>query len=362
MSRTLPIELIASASFASTGTGAPVFVGRNRALALVLDVADLTTGCTLDIAVETASSRSASCWRSLGAFAQVNAAGATALSLAGADAFVRATWALSGSARSAFTVGGDAGLVLLTSSVISSTSASAPVDLAQYRAVRLTLDVTAASGTTPTLTVTIETAASATATTWRTAGAFTAATAIGAQELLFSGVERFVRARYVPSSGASFIASIDGVAEIVFASPADRARLGIRGATIPDVTAAEEAEALILASRRVAGYYGRYEHPLRSWQDDTSEATVVVADFVLLMNRGGEPGKDSSSTSYFTRYKEFVGEPPQRLGWLDMVAANRVEPQGIVDSRDPVVSTTTSSAGPTVRSLPLRRWGRGGGR
>jgi hypothetical protein len=362
MSRTLPIELIASASFASTGTGAPVFVGRNRSLALVLDVADLATGCTLDIAIETASSRSASCWRSLGAFTQASAAGATTLSLAGADAFVRATWSLSGAARSAFTVGGDAGLVLLASTAIASTSTSTPIDLAQYRAARLTLDVTAASGATPTLTVTIETASSAAALTWRTAGTFTAASAIGAQEQLFSGLDRFVRARCVPSAGATFTASIDGVTELVFASPADRARLGIRGATIPDVTASEEAEALITASRRVAGYYGRYEHPLRSWQDDTSEATVVVADFVLLMNRGSEPGKDSSATSYFTRYKEFVGEPPQRLGWLDMVAKNLVEPQGIVDSRDPVVSTTTSSAGPVVKSLPLRRWGRGGGR
>lgn len=362
MSRTLPVELIASASFGSSGRGAPVFVGRNRALALVLDIADITTGGTLDITVETASSRSASSWRTLGAFTQATTAGPATLTLAGADAFVRATWSISGSALSAFTVGGDAGLSLLAPSSLTASGVSTPVDIAQYRAARLTLDVTAATGSSPTLDVTIETAASSTATTWRTVAAFTSASGSGAEEVLVSSLERFVRARYVLSGGSTFDIALDGVAELVFASPTDRARLGIRGGAIPDVTAEDVAEAMITASRTVAGYYGRYEHPLRSWQDDTRTAVVVVADFLLLTNRGGEPGKDTSATAYFTRYKEYVGEPPQRLGWLDMVAKNLVEPQGIVDSRDPVVSTTKSSAGPVVKSLPLRRWGRGGGR
>lgn len=362
MSRTLPIELIASASFGSSGTGAPVFVGRNRSLALVLDIADLTAAGTVDITIETASSRSASSWRTLGAFTQATAAGQTTLALTGADAFVRATWSISSSATSAFTVGGDAGLSLLATSTLTASGVSTPVDLAQYRAARLTLDVTAATGSAPMLDVTIETAASSTATTWRTVGTFTRASAAGAEEILFSSLERFVRARYVISSGATFTLALDGVAELVLASPADRVRLGIRGGAIPDVAAEDVAEAMITASRTVAGYFGRYEQPLRSWQDDTRTAVVVVADFILLTNRGGEPGKDTSATAYFTRYKEYVGEPPQRLGWLDMVAKNLVEPQGIVDSRDPVVSTTKSSAGPVVKSLPLRRWGRGGGR
>lgn len=361
MSRTLPIELTGSASFPSSGTGAPIFVGRNRSLALVLDVADLTAGGTLDVTIETASSRSASSWRTLGAFAQVLAAGTTALALTGADAFVRAKWTLSGSAAGAFCVTGDASLELRASAAITTASASTPVDLAQYRAARLTLDVTAVSGTSPTLDVAIETASSSTATTWREVGTFSTAFDVGGEEKLFSNLDRFVRARWTPSAGASFTASIGGVAILVYATPADRKRLGIRGGAIPDVTEDDEAEALVSASHTAGGYLGRYQHPVRSWEDDLRQAVIAVADFILLMNRGGEPGAPGTA-AYVSRYKEYIGEPPQRLGWLDLVARSAVEPQGIVDSRDPVYSTITAGTTPVVSSLPLRKWGRGGGR
>lgn len=56
----------------------------------------------------------------------------------------------------------------------------------------LTLDSTAVSGTTPSMTVAIET--SADGTTWRAVASFTAQTATASERKSFTGLDRFVRA------------------------------------------------------------------------------------------------------------------------------------------------------------------------
>lgn len=74
---------------------------------------------------------------------------------------------------------------------------------------RLTLDITAASGTTPTLDVTIET--SEDKTTWTSVGTFTQATAAGKQRKVFVGLDRYVRAvETVGGTGPSFTRTISG--------------------------------------------------------------------------------------------------------------------------------------------------------
>lgn len=78
-------------------------------------------------------------------------------------------------------------------------------------ALRLLLDCTAASGTSPSLLVLIET--SQDGTTWREIGAFTALTAVGSQRASFPGADRFVRARWVlGGTSPSFTFSVSGEA------------------------------------------------------------------------------------------------------------------------------------------------------
>jgi hypothetical protein len=75
---------------------------------------------------------------------------------------------------------------------------------------RLLLAVTAASGTTPTLDVVIQT--SHDGTTWRTAHTFTQATATGTQRASFP-VDRFVRATWtVGGTTPSFTFAVTGEA------------------------------------------------------------------------------------------------------------------------------------------------------
>ena len=75
---------------------------------------------------------------------------------------------------------------------------------------RLTLNITAASGTSPTLNVTVQT--SHDGVTWRSAGSFTQATGVSVQRATFN-IDRFVRATWtVGGTTPSFTFSLTGEA------------------------------------------------------------------------------------------------------------------------------------------------------
>ena len=349
------LDLIPDAGFAASGVGPAIFVGRNRTIDLSLSLADIATAGTLDVSVETAASAQAPTWRKLGAFAQATAAGAYAFSPSGADSFIRARYALSTGAELGFSVTGSASLSLLASSTIAASGVSAAVDVGQFRGARLTLDVSALTGAAPVLDVTVETAATATGATWRTVATFDTVTAASTVDLTCADFDRSIRIRSTLSSGATATLSVVGESVFVFAGPAERARLGIRGGAIPDVQPSDAAEAMIAASAIVLGYLGRFELPLRAWGDDLRRACIIVADWILLSNRGADPSKAPGAELYRIAYEDMTGRPGQR-GWLDKVAArDGVVPAGIVDSTNPGAGGELRRL--AVSSEPLRGWG-----
>lgn len=81
------------------------------------------------------------------------------------------------------------------------------VDLAHT--LRMTLAVTAVSGTSPSLTVTVE--HSENGSTWATHSSFAAATAVSSQRKVVSGLDRFVRCSWtVAGTTPSFTFSVTG--------------------------------------------------------------------------------------------------------------------------------------------------------
>lgn len=66
---------------------------------------------------------------------------------------------------------------------------------------RLTLNVTAASGTTPSITVNVQT--SPDGSSWTTVASFTAATAVSATSKVFGPLDRYMRAQWAAPSGAT---------------------------------------------------------------------------------------------------------------------------------------------------------------
>lgn len=102
------------------------------------------------------------------------------------------------------------GLTLAASAARTTTANGAAVELGDKGTVRALLAITAASGTTPTLDVVIQT--SHDGATWRTAHTFTQATAIGQQRASFT-VDRFVRAAWtVGGTTPSFTFAMTGEA------------------------------------------------------------------------------------------------------------------------------------------------------
>lgn len=103
-------------------------------------------------------------------------------------------------------------VTLAASAARTATGNGSAVALGDLGTVRLLLDVTAASGTTPTLDVTVETSYDG-STGWTSLGTFAQKTAAGTQRKSFSGCDRYVRATWtIGGTTPSFTFSIAGEA------------------------------------------------------------------------------------------------------------------------------------------------------
>lgn len=100
--------------------------------------------------------------------------------------------------------------VSLTATAVTAAGNTVVMDSGSATEGRLTLHVTAATGTTPSITVNVQT--SPDKTTWTTVASFTAATATGTQEKVFGPLDRYVRAQWANPTGTtpSFTFAITG--------------------------------------------------------------------------------------------------------------------------------------------------------
>jgi hypothetical protein len=85
-------------------------------------------------------------------------------------------------------------LVLAGALTATATGTGPTIEVADRGTLRLTLSVTAAGGTTPTLDVTVQT--SQDGITWRSLGVFSTQTAVGSLRESFTGADRYVRVSY----------------------------------------------------------------------------------------------------------------------------------------------------------------------
>lgn len=100
--------------------------------------------------------------------------------------------------------------VSLSASAVTAAGNTVAIDSGDTTEARLTLHVTAASGTTPSITVNVQT--SPDDTTWSTVASFTAATATSTQQKVFAPLDRYVRAQWAQPTGTtpSFTFAITG--------------------------------------------------------------------------------------------------------------------------------------------------------
>lgn len=98
--------------------------------------------------------------------------------------------------------------------VATATGTSTAVEVDNKGTARLALVVSAASGTTPSMTATVQTSFDSGSTdAWRSVGAFTAITAAGTERKSFPGLDRFVRVSYaISGTTPSFTFGVTGEA------------------------------------------------------------------------------------------------------------------------------------------------------
>lgn len=95
-------------------------------------------------------------------------------------------------------------VTVVTAAVTTATGAVANSvqELGDQNTARLTLNATAVSGTTPSVTVTVETSADG-STGWTSVGAFAAVTAVSSQRKVFTGLDRFIRLNATAVTGTT---------------------------------------------------------------------------------------------------------------------------------------------------------------
>lgn len=219
------------------------------------------------------------------------------------------------------------------------------MDIAAHRgAAKLLLEVTAVSGTTPSLSVFVDTSPSGN--TWQQIGLFTATTAAGFKRLTVSGCERYVRVRWTiaGTDTPTFTFSVTGEAHQIFCQLEDVSALGAVSDAITDLSPDTKARGLIAGSDIVANYLqAGGDMPKLTWGDELRRAAAIISAYDLICGRGFDPNEYDSN--FRTRYEDVIK-------WLEKIAAGELEPTEPPDEEDP----DTGSGGAFIVTTAKRGW------
>jgi hypothetical protein len=336
------VHLLPSSGYAGDGIGLPVLVGRNTRLDLTLDTTGAPADAVVSVVIETSSF---SCrdnsdahrvtWRELVAETEVTGAVAQMIAVTGADAFVRARYAVSlpsGETAAPLALSGRASCILSASATRTASGVSDAVSLEQYHGGRFALVVASAPGGGQTLTVTIERSADGQS-GWTAAASFAVASAATEYTVETADLDAFVRVRWTLSGAGPWTFSVAGASSLIFARTRDRTLLGIRTGAIPNVTAAQYLAAFETSTETVLGDLSAFNLPLRQWGSDLRQACIALADWQLLASRSKDPAEGGNL---------YVVEADRWNQWLAQVGGRvpgavgrRVRPPNVIDSTPP---------------------------
>lgn len=132
-----------------------------------------------------------------------------------------------------------------------------------------------------------------------------------------------------------------------YAAIADLAQVGVSSAvtTAAGISNADLDGTLLKRSVFADGYIGkRFLLPITAWGDDLRLAVAQLAAWDLMTTRVGMNPEAPSSMIWRDRRDEAIR-------WLEGVAAERIDPVGVVDS-----TPATIEAGPEVFTSKPRGW------
>lgn len=347
-----PIQLLPSSGYAGSGIGLPVLVGRNSTLALTLSAPDAPVDAIMSVTLETSAFAvrdGRSChsvtWRKLGSVVELVGPGSVAINASGADAFVRARYALTLPADTsavALSLSGQGSCVLASPASRSGAGVGDAVDLAQYHGGRFAAVVSVAPAG-QTLALTIERSGDG-LTGWTTAATFPAIAAAGEYAVESADLDRFVRLRWTPSGAGAWTFGASGSTSLIFARARDRALIGIRNGAIPDTTAAQYLSAFETATATINGSLTAFVLPLCAWDADLRQAAIALADWQLLSSRSKDPARSAEGGNVYQieadRWTQWLA---QVGGYVPGAPGRRVRPANVIDSTPPEADGTRAA-------------------
>lgn len=228
---------------------------------------------------------------------------------------------------------GSLDVTLLASAARTVSGSGASVDLGLRTAFALDLVVSAASGTTPTLLVKVET--SKDGATWRPLDSFAQVASAGPVTRFFAGADRYVRAVWtIGGTTPSFTFSLSGQALLVYCTPDEVRRLGVAAEALANVSAALIAEHLITNTDDIDDKLcKRWKLPLTKWPSSLRKHLAAITAWTVLSHRGVNPttGDVDLQKRHDKAWKDVMDLAENRAG----------SPDGYVDSTPTVTEDGT---------------------
>lgn len=234
-------------------------------------------------------------------------------------------------------------ITLHASGAETTTGQGTAVDIgALRRAARLVLDVTAVSGTSPSLEVQLQTSEKGTG-GWTLVDTISSIAAEGRREWHVARLAQFVRVVWViTGTTPSFTFTLSGDAHVVYAGPDDLEAHGAPERGWQPLTPSQMAAACIDGSDHIDSFLRNgYVLPLTSWDRSvTINAAKVIARFALDVR-----GRELNGLDEVTDMAAMAAEK-----WFRMVGDGKVSPL-ITDS-----TPDEYDAGAEMISEPARGW------
>ena len=218
------------------------------------------------------------------------------------------------------------------------------------RFIELALVITAASGTDPTLDVTVET--SDDGTTWETVEAFAQQEAVGVVRQSFGDLKQYVRASWVigGSDTPSFTFALSGTGLVTYATLTELGTKGVKATALTSVTTTQRIAQLVSSTEEARSYLvARFCAPILDVGTEVSEAVAKMAAVALLTSLVGINPTSNAHTLLIT-------EKDSKISWLRLVSAGKAK-ANVLDSTP---ETQEGSGAVVVSNNERRGWGDNG--
>lgn len=200
----------------------------------------------------------------------------------------------------------------------------------------LALVVTAASGTTPSLKVSISTAPTDSG-PWRAVCTFASATTAEKLERTIGKLDRYVRATWaLTGTGPAFTFALTGEAHTLYCEPGDLAKTGVPQLALDGIDENTRIECCLRATADAeTALNSSYEMPITSWGKDLRGHVASRAVFYAMNHRGRQPTGNTNSPDTLIDmmggFSLFTGAKSAAQMYFEAVAKGVLKPVGIVD-------------------------------